>query len=156
MKEIRLNTGEVTLVDDDDYEYLSQWRWCAVRDGNTTYACRYINEKNKYPILIRMHRIIMNAPKRQEIDHIDHNGLNNQRSNLRFCTHQQNQANQRFKRKYKYVGVFMSPDGLFGARIGANGQKYYLGYYKTIEEAAKAYNEASLRFHGENAYVNKI
>ena len=156
MGKIRLYNGGDALIDDNMYEYLSQWRWYSVKDGNTSYAYRYVNKYGEKPIRVSMHRVVIDAPYGVEVDHIDHNGLNNQKNNLRLCTHQQNQANQRFERKYKYVGVFKAQNGLLGARIRANGKQHFLGYYKTIEEAAMAYNRASVRFHGENAYINVI
>jgi len=93
MKEIKLTRGMVALVDDDDYEWISQWEWIVrERKEGLYYALRYdmINRKR-----VLMHRIIMNTPPYMQVDHIDHNGLNNQKDNLRNCSHAENMCNRR-------------------------------------------------------------
>jgi len=123
MKEIKLTQGKVTLVDDEDYEYLNQWKWYAHKQGNTFYAKRYYHFGRKTNRIKIMHREIMNTPLHLEVHHIDHNGLNNQRSNLRNCTHGQNQYSRTNKRRSKYVGVtFMQGKYIF-AQIRINGKR---------------------------------
>src|ERR1043165_2122866 len=92
-REIPLTQGYVALVDDCDYEWLSQWKWCAhvAKGGRTAYAFRAKG--------IAMHRVIMNAPEGMDVDHRDHNGLNNTRANLRICTHAENQRNMNHRTK---------------------------------------------------------
>ena len=92
MKEIVLTQGKVALVDDEDHEYLNQFKWCAANNGGTFYAIRKACYDGKW-ITERMHRVLFDIPPGKEIDHIDHNGLNNQRSNLRIVTRQQNKFN---------------------------------------------------------------
>jgi hypothetical protein len=86
------NTGLVALVDDADYDWLSQWNWTAISTHrkNGGYAVRMENQK-----MILMHRQILDAPEGAEVDHINGNGLDNRRSNLRFATRRQGQANRR-------------------------------------------------------------
>ena len=96
MKEIKISNGYTTLVDDDDFEKLNKIKWQSLVKSNTIYACNNIG---------RMHRIIMDAKKGEIIDHLDGNGLNNQKSNLRNCTFQENMRNKRTWGKIKYNGV---------------------------------------------------
>jgi len=154
MKEIKLTQGKVALVDDEDYDYLNQWKWHAVRIRNTYYASRnspYINGRRKP---IRMQWKIISVSKGLVADHIDGNGLNNQKSNLRVCTNQQNSFNHKRginKSGYKGVGYV---DGLVRARICINGKLIHLGMYKNEIEAAKAYDSAAIYYYGEFAKLN--
>lgn len=148
----------VALVDDQDYEYLNQWRWCAHKDHNTYYATRAIRNGKKTTSII-MHRIILDVPAGMEVDHIDHNGLNNQRSNIRIATHQQNMANLRPWGKSKYLGVsFCNSRGYvyIKATVYFNGKNKCLGSFSTEEDAARAYNEFVIKHRGEYANLNVI
>ncbi len=100
MKEIPLTQGKVALVDDEDYEYLTQWKWCYNR-----YAVRCIGPKN-HRQRIAMHQVILNPPEGLETDHIDRNKLNNQRSNLRAVTRSENMQN---KAPYMQGGILITP-----------------------------------------------
>lgn len=153
MKEIKLsqkgkNKGKyVALVDDCDYEYLNQWEWRALITGKNIYAIRSPN--------ILMHRIIINTPKGMDTDHRDHNGLNNQRSNLRICTTSQNLFNRSnaIRSKVKYKGVSKSKRG-YKVYIFHDGKQINLGRFTNIIEAAKVYDEAAKKYHGEFACLN--
>jgi hypothetical protein len=93
------------------------------------------------------------------IDHLDGNGLNNQRNNLRICTVSQNSMNRNktVKNKSGFKGViWWERNNTWKAEIRHNKNKIYLGYYKNIIDAAKAYNAAALKYHGEFANLNKI
>lgn len=158
MKEIKLTQGQVALVDDEDYEYLNQWKWYAQKSRGTFYACRY----TKNEVLI-MHRIILNTPFNMEVDHRDHNGLNNQRHNIRNCTRSQNHMNKDPRGSSKYLGVSWDKSrnkwrAFIQTRQISNGKRKTLfnGQYNTEEEAAIAYNEAAKRLHGEFANLNII
>jgi len=162
MKKIKLTQGKFTLVDDCDYEYLNQWKWYAHRCGNIFYAVRGSRKDEcKKPKLIRMHRVIVQrmGMEFQEVDHIDMNGLNNQRFNLRVATHQENAFNQN---KYKnntsgHKGVdWYKPYQKWRTRIMVNGKNIHLGYFDDIDDAARAYNKAAMQHFGEFARLNII
>ena len=148
MKEIQLSKGKITLVDDEDYQYLNQWKWYSYKIGNSYYSHAVI----KYKTVI-MHRLIMNCPTNLVIDHIDHDGLNNQKSNLRICTQRQNTVNRMPFGKSKYKGVYFDGNRI-RAIINYNNKKRYLGSFKNEMDAAKAYDEAAKKHHGEFAYLN--
>ena len=107
MKSIALSQGQYALVDDEDFPSLSKHKWFAHRDGHTYYALRNINIGKNKSTTIRMHRIILNTPDGMHTDHINGDGIDNRKGNLRICTKQQNDMS---KRKYKkgtsaYKGV---------------------------------------------------
>lgn len=158
-REIILTQGKVALVDDEDFEWLNQWKWCASRSRSKWYALRYV----KMPgikgtrFVVRMHRIILETPKDIFIDHIDMNSLNNQRNNLRFATNAENRCNvqKQSTSTSGYKGVsFHKHRGLWQARIMTKGKSIHLGYFDTAEEAATAYDEAAKKYHGEFARLN--
>lgn len=157
MKKIKLTQGKFALVDDEDFEELSKYKWVADNFHTVWYARRYIKlARGKYSS-IRMHRVIMKAPKGVEIDHINCNGLDNRKENLRFCTSSQNKYNKP-KRKSgssKYKGVHAYYDGRWAVHIQAAGLKMkQIGVFNTQEEAARAYDAAARKYHGEFAYLN--
>ena len=165
MKEIKLgqqgkNKGlYVAMVDDEDFEWLNNFKWCAVKGGNTFYAVRSIYEKDDTKKLRhkseRMHCVIM---KGKMIDHIDHNGLNCQKTNMRQCTNQQNLMNRKPNKKstsiYKGVSISRITDKSYVANIKINGVLSYIGRFKIEIEAAKAYDNAAKKLFGEYAYLN--
>lgn len=159
MKEIKLTQGYVALVDDEDYEYLNQWKWYANQRGKYYYARRTLrNEQNKFS-WITMHRLIMNPPKGMDVDHINHNTLDNRKCNLRVCTRSQNCRNTTPCGKSKYLGVYFSyykDKSYIHSDILINGKKKHLGSFKTEEDAALAYNKTALELYGEYANLNII
>jgi hypothetical protein len=154
MKTIPLSQGKVALVDDEDFEYLNQWKWSAKCSGYSFYAQRMfrINGIRK---MIMMHRFILGVEKNRDIDHIDHDGLNNQKRNLRLVTHSQNMANSRkgegFTSKYKGVS-FDKMNGKWVVDIA--GKR--VGRFADEEEAARAYNEAAKKLYGDFAFLNDV
>lgn len=100
-----------------------------------------------------MHNVIMNPQKGLEIDHIDNNGLNNQRINLRICTHSQNLMNQNKQRGRKYKGVSKFREG-YRSYLKYEGRFISLGVYKTEKEAAKAYDKGAIKYFGDFANTN--
>lgn len=154
MKEIPLTQGLVTQVDDWNYDLLNNFKWFAKKGRDTYYAVRNIRKKNGKHTTIQMHRVIMKTPKHLQCDHENHNGLDNQESNLRDCTNPQNRMNAKPYGKSKYKGVTISFVGQIHAQITVNGKHINLGYTKTEEEAAKLYDIAALKYNGKFANLN--
>lgn len=147
----------VTKVSDEDYEWLSQWKWHAHKGGREKaawYAARCVMEKGKRRTIL-MHREITCAKKGEVPDHHNLDSLDNQRENLRIATNSQNQCNTRPYGAIPYKGVFMFK-GRYRAAIMVNRKRKYLGYFDTAEEAAMAYNNAARVLHGEFAYLNVL
>lgn len=154
MKEIRLTKGYVALVDDIDFEEMNKYKWFY----HCGYAMRNSSRGNGKRCGIFMHRIINNTPEGLETDHINGNALDNSRINLRSCTHSQNIKNQGKQRtnllgvKGVYICIQKRGSKIYKSirsQISVNGEKVYLGTFKTIEEASQAYNEASKKYHGQ-------
>ena len=155
MKTIPLTQGKVALVDDEDYDFLNQWKWYAYKHRNTYYAVRDSrNHKRTQGNTILMHRFIMNTPSNLQVDHKDQNGLNNQKYNLRNCNNSQNHMNCKSWGKSKYRGVFYYKMKYIRASICINGKDTHLGTYKTEEEAARAYDKKAKELFGEFAKLN--
>lgn len=158
MKEIQMpnKPGLVALVDDEDYERLAKYRWRAKGDRGTYYAYTdiYVGGKRK---MTSMHSMVISRGGKTQVDHIDHNGLNNQKSNLRAASHAENQRN-RGKEKGNtsgYKGVsFQKSTGQWQASIRIDGTLVYMGCFDSKEEAARAYDRAAKKKHGEFAKLN--
>jgi hypothetical protein len=149
MKDIKLTKGKVTLVDDEDYEWLNQWKWHYT--GN--YVGRTIRIGNIRKT-IYMHRIVLNPPNDMFTDHINHNKLDNRRCNLRICTRSQNNANNRLSRSNTSGrrGVYWyKQTKKWKAQIKYKGHKLSIGYFLNIEDAAKAYRTKAKELFGEFA-----
>ena len=154
MKEIVAFGGHIVIVDDEDYELFSRYKW-HLTNG---YAIRHRNENGKHVGWHLMHRDIMHANTEQQIDHINHNKLDNRKENLRFATVRQNGCNQLPQTgcSSKYKGVCWSKwANKWQAQIKNKGRRIYLGLYDTEERAAQAYNLAAKNFFGEYAYLNR-
>jgi hypothetical protein len=168
MKEISLTQGRVALVDDDDFESLSQYKWCSHFNplapvGRQHRAIRRTKSRGGIPRqLILMHRAVMGAcPTDPQVDHKNGNPLDNRKENLRFATSSQNHANRQIgaNNTSGYKGVSRCHGGRverFKAQVKVNGVAHFLGRFDTAIEAAKAYNEAAKRLFGEFAYLNQF
>lgn len=155
MKEIRLSKSDkFAVIDDDDYDIISKHKWCLVRGRNTFYAQTIIRVKGKQKT-VNMARFILRPPINMAIDHIDRNGLNNQKSNLRVATFSENAINRAPIKGFKYKGVHRHGKR-FTSAIGHSGGKIYLGIFNSEIEAAAAYNEAAIKYFGEFAYLNEL
>lgn len=151
-----LGEGKFALVDDDIYELYGHLKWNL---SNTGYVQRIVRLGNGKRKNILLHRLVMNAPKGIQVDHINRDKLDNRRENLRLATSSQQQANQTAKGGYsKYKGVFKerSKRCPWFAAIRFEGKTYYLGSFATELEAAKAYNDAAKKLYGEFACLNDI
>lgn len=150
-KRILLTQGRFAIVDESDYDYLSQMKWNYSKTAHNYYARTKINGSNKY-----MHRIIMKEPDGLQIDHINGDTIDNRRCNLRICTNQENARNSKSRKgKSKYKGITWSKRDLnWKAQIQVNYVNYHIGYYDTEEEAALAYNKEAIKRFGEFAKIN--
>ena len=158
-KEIQLTQGKVAIVDDEDFDYLNQWKWFANNHNGKFYVGRSITVSKNKKIRIYMHRFIMKPEKVMVIDHLDSNPLNNQKNNLRICTHAENMRNSKINTNNKsgYKGVsFQENRNNYRASIKFNNKTINIGNYIDPIDAARAYNEAALKYHKEFAHINKI
>lgn len=142
MKEIPLTQGKFAIVDDDDFDTLNQYKWTAHHHHNrVNYAVRSVYYTPK-PKMLSMHRVILNATPGTQIDHINGDGLDNRKSNLRFTTTRQNSHNRRplVPKKSKYPGVFWRKDThKWRAIISIDGKLRHLGQYESDYEAYVVY-----------------
>ena len=155
-RRIPLTKGKFAVVDPDDYETLSKYKWHVTKNGNTFYAKRNAPTR-KVVTPIYMHRCIIKVPPGLVIDHINHNGLDNRKANLRPATRAQNNrySKKRKNTSSKYKGVnWYSREKRFVAKITTDGNTVTLGYFKDEVEAAKAYDRAALKYHKEFAMLN--
>lgn len=157
MKTIPLTRGMFALVDDSDFEEVSQFRWQAHRSRRGFYAAHTEARVNGTRRRILMHRLLLGV-KSGDTDHRDGNGLNNQRDNLRVATHRQNLQAFQHKRagtSSRFRGVSWHPaNRKWRALIGLPGKVKHLGMFTHEEDAARAYDAAARQFFGEFASPN--
>lgn len=159
MKEIQMHGGLKTIVSDCDYDAVAHLTWSRSISGKNIYA---VNRRSAKTITLRryLHRVILGAVKGQIVDHIDGNGLNNTRENLRFVTHCQNirkMSKINNKNSSGYKGVYWkASDKVWVAVIGVDNKKIALGRFHCKHEAAIAYNTAAKKHFGEFASLNII
>jgi hypothetical protein len=154
MKEIELlgkyGLGKVALVDDEDFDKVNMYRWRVVKSGENLYAYTL-----SYGNQIAMHRLIMEPSEGMIVDHINRNGLDNTRNNLRICAHSENMRNRR-KRKNsesQFIGVSRNRKG-WGAEFKYKKKRYWVGTFDTQEEAARARDAKVLEFKDEFMSIN--
>jgi AP2 domain/HNH endonuclease len=149
-KQIPLSQGKFAIVDDADFEQLSQHKWNAQRNGHTFYAFR-TGKRTIY-----LHRQLMGALPGQQVDHRDTDGLNNQRDNLRLCSAGENRRNMRKTRgSSKFKGVSWDKvKAKWTAIIYRDYKKHPLGRFDNEEDAARAYDAKAKELFGEFARLN--
>lgn len=149
------------IIDDDDYIFYKKYKWCLIKKRNSFYLGRgQWDSKNKTTKIVYFHRLILNKTSKM-IDHINGNTLDNRKCNLRLATNQQNIANQKISKRNTsgYKGVHLKKYNLknpYIAYITCKNIRYHLGYFKTAEEAATAYNNAAKKYFGEFAALNEV
>lgn len=152
MKEIKLTQSKFALIDDEDFQRLVQYKWYAILNGHNWYAVRKYSENGKRGN-IRMHREILNTQKETFVDHIDGNGLNNCKENLRLCTVQENAFNRKHATKANSLGIkgvdLCKDKKKFRATITVNCKTIHLGYYNVLGDADSAYRKAEKKHFGE-------
>ncbi len=148
---IPLTKGFITIVDAEDYEFLNSFKWSANLKAKKVYAYRNVNRKNVY-----MHRVITNPPAGKVVDHIDRNGLNNRKSNLRICSVADNCRNSKgWGKTSQYKGVSWSREKKKWLAVIRYDYKYrHIGCFENQIAAAKAYDKMARKFFGEFAYLN--
>ena len=154
MRYIGLTQGKRAIVDDEDFELVRHYKWCAVYIGGIWYASTRIGEKH-----CRMHRMILNPNEDMQCDHVNHDGLDNRRCNIRICTAAQNQQGQIKRLSFSsfYKGVtWHRGSAKWQAQITCNQVPHYLGLYDVEEDAALAYNLNALSLFGTFANINHI
>jgi hypothetical protein len=152
MKEIPLTKGRIALVDDEDYDFLTRWKWQFNADGYAVHSTHVAGKAIKIP----MHRMIMNAQKGEIIDHINGSRLDNQRANLRRATRAQNAQNSIQVRNWTgYKGVQPLPTREYLAAITVDSREIHLGIYPTPARAAQAYDKAAVAHFGSDAMTNE-
>ena len=153
MRKIKLTQGKYALVDDEDFDRVNQFKWWAIKSPSNNW--RAVRQKNR--LNIYMHKFILGENSFKIIDHINGDSLDNRKSNLRYCSYSQNNMNSKIKSHNTtgHKGVsFVRRVNKYRVQIMCNKIRYNLGYFKDINDAAKAYNAKALELHGEFARVN--
>ena len=151
------------LVDDDDYEWAKHFKWSVVQSRHLFYVVRSERNPNGTRRTIRLHRDVVRAMSHEDVDHINGDGLDNRKENLRLCNMMQNQQN-RIKRKTTksgspYKGTFYRRNKKGDKRrcvsyITINRKRFQLGTYDTAEEAARVYDSKALYYFKDRARLN--
>lgn len=158
MQQMMLHSGECILLDSEDYQKITKWKWQLSPTGYVARSTCYKTKRKR----IYLHRVLTNCPADKVVDHINKNKLDNRKCNLRICSQRENTVanNGWTNAQIPYKGVtYMSSSGKkiltkFRARIYANHKEINLGVYNSAVEAAQAYDQAAKIIHGEYAKLN--
>lgn len=156
MSNIPLTQGKVAIVDAQDFPLISRYKWFAIRDKR--YPDRWYARTHIDHNLTAMHRFLMRADTKQKVDHVNGNGLDNRRKNIRLCDsirNGQNRSTQKHSSKFKGVTWYRWLSK-WVCHIRVNKQLIHLGYFKSEIDAGIAYNKAAVKYFGEFARVNEI
>lgn len=154
MKTIPLTQGYMAMVDDQDYEWLSQYKWRVDIDDRVVYAVRHSAGRHASRKMIRMHQAVLGTALGMETDHINGDGLDNRRASLRECSRQENSRNSRSRlgSSSTYLGASWDRGKhKWRADIKVDGRTRYLGRFRTEAEAGSAYKTAAAITFGEFA-----
>lgn len=159
MKKILLTQNKFTLIDDEDFELIDKYKWHVRKHRCVFYAQHcYRDKENKRTKSIQMHRLIMGIDDPNiQIDHINGNGLDNRKCNLRICNNSQNHMNRKKQKNCssKYKGVsWHKLKNKWSSYIKIRGKLKYLGDFIDEKEAAKKYDIMAIKFFGEFAQLN--
>lgn len=147
--------GEEVLISRKDIKKVNNLKWRQHKVKTFTYFVSH----NK-GVRTWLHRFILGCPKGKFVDHRSGDTLDNRRSNLRICTHTENNRNRKISKNnfsgYKGISISNRKAGTWRARIMVDWKRMCLGSFKNKEEAAKAYNRAALKYYGEFANLNKF
>lgn len=152
---VPLTKGYEAIIDVSDVPLVEGRNWTALVKSNTVYAYRRI--KSSGCTNVRMHRLLLDCPRHLEVDHINGNGLDNRRINLRLATCAQNRKNVRPHKKSASGlkgAAYHTQTGRWLARIKCDGKTHYLGIFQTAQQAHEAYCKASVELHGEFARLS--
>jgi hypothetical protein len=158
-RRIRLTQGKYAIVDADDYWELSKYSWYAHKAENSYYAGRTVHmAKGKKTRIVWMHREVIAVPAGLMCDHINHNGLDNRKANLRAATAAQNRINSRtarIKKTSKHRGVCWSAEHKkWIAYVYVSGRAVFVKYFDDATAAARARDRAAKKYHGQFAELN--
>jgi hypothetical protein len=159
-RRIPLSRGKYALVDPADYDRLIEHKWHTVGARGTFYAVRNTGQRiGEKRIVLKMHRAVLKVPDGMFVDHINHNGLDNRRANLRPATQAQNARNRRkvhggnYHSKYRGL-TWYKHQKQWAVRIMVNRQAKFIGYFDDERDAAKAYDTAAKKYHGRFAALD--
>lgn len=160
MKKILLTQGQIALVDDEDFDFINQWKWYYEKKNrnNTGYAIRTVKINGKRKRLY-MHRVLLKAPDGMEVDHKNMNGIDNRKENIRVCTCLENKRHYSVRRDNRTGIKGVSWDKRrqkYRVQISIKGKRLWLGTYNSLSDATTIYNEAARQYYKEFAYLNKI
>ena len=158
MKRILLTQGKYAIVDDEDYDWLMQWKWCAHKQPDGAYYAQRRRSLSEGPGVIYMHQQIAMTPPGMHTDHVNHTTLDNRRSNLHTATVSENLLNRKAPPCHNtsgYIGVSWHKKAKkWSAVIGYKYEYYYLGLFDDAAEAAHVRDGKAIELHGDFAVLN--